>query len=152
VSNDNPFSEAAFKTVKYQPDYPGRFSGAPHARSWMGDFFGWYAYRHRHSGLAMFTPADVFLGRVSELAEQRQRALDAAYAAHPERFVRGRPSVRLPPAKVTINPIDPGAPLQTAKDVLAGIAAAPRPHPFTTPAVVLPGAPRAATVMTQQAP
>jgi putative transposase len=108
VSNDNPFSESCFKTVKYQPDYPGRFRNAAHARAWFSEFFDWYANRHRHSGLALFTPADVFFGRVPELAATRQRALDAAFDAHPERFVRGRPRVRLPPTKVVLNPIDPG--------------------------------------------
>jgi putative transposase len=57
VSNDNPFSEACFKTVKYQPDYPGRFRDAAHARRWFTEFFEWYANRHRHSGLALFFSA-----------------------------------------------------------------------------------------------
>jgi putative transposase len=108
VSNDNPFSESCFKTVKYQPDYPGRFRDTAHARAWFTEFFAWYGSRHRHSGLALFTPADVFFGRVPERAATRQQALDAAFGAHPERFVRGRPRVRLPPAKVVLNPIDPG--------------------------------------------
>lgn len=108
VSNDNPFSESCFKTVKYQPDYPGRFRDAAHARAWFTEFFDWYANRHRHSGLALFTPADVFFGRVAELAVIRQHALDAAFNAHPQRFVRGRSRVRLPPVKVVLNPIDPG--------------------------------------------
>jgi transposase InsO family protein len=140
VSNDNPFSEACFKTIKYQPDYPGRFGGAGHARRWFAEFFDWYAYRHRHSGLGLFTPADVFFGRVPVLAAQRQRALDAAYDAHPERFVRGRPSVRLPPAKVTINPIDPGAPLQTAAELLSGAASVPAIATPDQPLPILPGA------------
>lgn len=142
VSNDNPYSEACFKTVKYQPDYPGRFRDAAHARRWFAEFFDWYANQHRHSGLALFTPADVFFGRVAALAATRQVALDAAYAAHPERFVRGRPAVRLPPAKVAINPIDPGAPTQTAADVLrAATSALPGINVVvpTPPSVVLPG-------------
>lgn len=118
VSNDNPFSEACFKTVKYQPDYPGRFRDLSHARRWCSEFFDWYANHHRHSGLALFTPADVFLGRVPELAAVRQRALNDAYARHPERFTRGRPAVALPPAKVCINPIDPHAAVQTAADLI----------------------------------
>jgi putative transposase len=127
VSNDNPFSEACFKTVKYQPDYPGRFRDAAHARAWFTEFFDWYANRHRHSGLALFTPADVFFRRVPELAATRQRALDAAFDVHPERFVRGRPQVRLPPAKVVLNPIDPGesaAALLPSVPVLPGISQA----------------------------
>lgn len=143
VSNDNPHSESCFKTIKYQPDYPGRFQDAGHARRWFTEFFEWYANQHRHSGLAFFTPADVFFGRVARLAETRQLALDAAYEAHPERFVRGRPVVRLPPSKVAINPIDPGAPKQTAADVLSAATSPQAPInvvPPPPPAVVLPGA------------
>lgn len=108
VSNDNAYSESCFKTVKQQPDYPGRFHGVDHARAWSAEFIDWYANRHRHSGLAFFTPADVFFGRVPELAAVRQAALDKAYAAHPERFVRGRPTVPLPPKRVLINPPELG--------------------------------------------
>jgi putative transposase len=89
VSNDNPFSESCFKTVKYQPDYPGRFRGVREARAWLVEFFDWYANHHRHSGLELFTPADVFFGRVPEVAAARQATLDAAYEGHPER--RGAP-------------------------------------------------------------
>lgn len=135
VSNDNPHSESMFKTAKYQPDYPGRFLGAAHARRWFTEFFDWYMHQHRHSGLAFFTPADVFIGRVPELAATRQRALDAAYEAHPERFVRGRPRVRLPPDKVVINPIDPGTPLTTVSELLSASAAA---QPPSSVAVTLP--------------
>lgn len=107
VSNDNAFSEACFKTVKYQPDYPGRFKDVRDARQWLTEFFAWYADQHRHSGLAYFTPADVFFGRVDEVVAARQRTLDEAYERHPERFVRGRPLARRPPAIVAINPVDP---------------------------------------------
>ena len=106
VSNDNPFSEALFKTTKYQPDYPRRFGSLQHARAWLAEFFDWYCHHHQHSSLAYFTPADVFLGRVPDLVIRRQQALDAAYLHHPERFVRGRPIVRLPPRTVSINPPD----------------------------------------------
>ena len=140
VSNDNPFSESCFKTVKYQPDYPGRFQGLSEARSWFTEFFDWYAHRHRHSGLALFTPADVFFGRAPILAEARQRALDGAYRDHPQRFVQGRPLVRLPPPRVAINPIDPGAPLQTAQDVVQGAPRAELPTRVQLPPQpVLPG-------------
>jgi putative transposase len=105
VSNDNPYSEAHFKTLKYQPDYPGRFASALHGRAWLQDFFAWHNDHHHHSGLALFTPADVFYGRVAEVAVVRQAALDAAYRAHPERFPNGAPRVPLPPAAVHINPI-----------------------------------------------
>ena len=105
VSNDNPFSEAQFKTMKYQPDYPGRFASDLHGRAWLQDFFAWHNDHHHHAGLALFTPADVFHGRVAAVAATRQAALDAAYQAHPERFPNGPPRVPLPPAAVHINPI-----------------------------------------------
>ncbi len=105
VSNDNPYSESHFKTLKSQPDYPGRFEAPLHARAWLGDFFAWHNDEHHHSGLALFTPAEVFYGRVAGVAAIRQAALDAAYGAHPERFPNGPPRVRLPPATVHINPV-----------------------------------------------
>jgi putative transposase len=105
VSDDNAFSEAQFKTLKYQPDYPGRFLGEVHARGWLGSFFGWHNDEHHHSGLALFTPADVFFGRVDQIRAIRQAALDEAYQAHPERFPRGAPRVPLPPSAVSINPM-----------------------------------------------
>ena len=108
VSDDNPFSESQFKTMKYQPDYPDRFEGELHGRGWMQDFFGWHNDDHHHSGLALFTPSDVFHGRVELVAAERQRALDAAYAAHPERFPHGAPRVLRPPAAVHINPLNAG--------------------------------------------
>jgi putative transposase len=105
VSDDNPFSEAQFKTLKYQPDYPGAFASPLHGRAYLQDFFAWHNDEHHHSGLALFTPADVFYGRVTAVAATRQATLDAAYQAHPERFPNGAPRVRLPPDKVHINPI-----------------------------------------------
>jgi putative transposase len=107
VSDDNAFSEACFKTLKYQSDYPGRFENLEHARAWLADFFDWYGREHHHHGLALFTPEDVFLGRVNEIAVVRQTALDDAFKAHPERFPNGRPTVRLPNAVVAINPVPP---------------------------------------------
>jgi putative transposase len=91
VSDDNPFREARFKMLKHQPDYPDRFDAPPDARGYLGAFFGWHNDDHHHGGLALFTPADVYFGRVAEVAARRQAALDAAFLAHPERFVRGRP-------------------------------------------------------------
>jgi len=105
VSDDNAFSEAQFKTMKYQPDYPGRFASELHARAWLQDFFGWHNDHHHHSGLALFTPADVFHGRVEAVRVVRQAALDAAHRAHPERFPNGPPRVALPPTAVHINPL-----------------------------------------------
>ncbi|XOV86898.1 MAG: IS3 family transposase [Pseudomonadota bacterium] len=108
VSNDNAFSESQFKTQKYQPDYPGRFDHPAHARDWCEDYFAWYNFQHHHSGLAGFTPEQVFTGRYREVANDKQRALDARYARNPERFVHGRPVVPMPPTSVAINPVVPG--------------------------------------------
>jgi putative transposase len=119
VSDDNAFSESQFKTMKYQPDYPGRFDGELHGRGWLQDFFGWHNDDHHHSSLALFTPADVFFGRVAVAAAARQAALDLAYAAHPQRFPNGAPRVALPPTAVHINPLTadalelPGGPAAT---------------------------------------
>jgi len=107
VSNDNPYSESQFKTQKYQPDYPGRFNNIAHARQWCEDYFDWYNFKHHHSGLAGFTPEQVFTGRYHEVAKQKQAALDARFKKNPERFVKGRPCVKLPPEFVAINPISP---------------------------------------------
>lgn len=108
VSDDNPFSEAQFKTLKYQPDYPGKFGSEPHGRGYLQQFVGWHNDDHHHSGLAFFTPADVFYGRVEQVRATRQLALDAAFALHPERFPLGPPRVLLPPTEVSINPLVAG--------------------------------------------
>ena len=105
VSNDNAFSESQFKTQKYQPDYPGRFTDISHARRWCESYFDWYNFEHHHSGLAGFTPEQVFTGSYREVAVQKQRVLDERYKRNPERFVRGRPTVPMPPETVAINPI-----------------------------------------------
>jgi len=106
VSDDNAFSEAQFKTLKYQPDYPGLFTGMLHARGWLELFFTWHNDDHQHSGLALFTPAEVFFGRVAAVHAVRQKALDAAYALHPGRFPNGSPKAALPPTEVHINPLE----------------------------------------------
>lgn len=107
VSNDNPFSESQFKTCKQQPDYPGRFSGVDHARTWCAEYVEWYNFNHQHSGLAYFSPHQVFSGQVEDIAARRQTALNAAYAANPRRFINGPPGVKLPPKEVWINPAHP---------------------------------------------
>lgn len=107
VSNDNAMSEAQFATQKGQPDWPGRFASVAAARAWHTGYFDWYNFDHHHAGLAGFTPEQVFTGRHVGLAAVRQGALDRSYAAHPERFVSGPPTVRLPPATVSINPFTP---------------------------------------------
>ncbi len=103
VSDDNPYSESGFKTLKYHPSFPGRFDSQEHALAFCRTFFPWYCDEHRHGGIAMLTPADVFKGRADEVLARRQQALDTAYAAHPERFVRGRPVVPRLPEAVWIN-------------------------------------------------
>lgn len=105
VSNDNAFSESQFKTQKYQPDYPGRFNSVSHARQWCEEYFDWYNGKHHHSGLGGFTPEQVFTGQYHQVAKEKQEVLNAHYDLNPERFVKGRPSVQLPPAFVAINPI-----------------------------------------------
>lgn len=103
VSNDNPFSESQFKTMKYRPDFPNRFGSLEDARAFCGDFFPWYNRDHRHSGLAMLTPHDVHHGLIDERVENRNAALQAAYELHPERFPHGRPEAKRPPSQVWIN-------------------------------------------------
>lgn len=105
VSNDNPFSESQFKTTKYWPSYPGRFRDADHARQWCSKFFPAYN-RRPHEGLALFTPEDLYTGRVEAVWQTRQTAMDRHYAVHPERYVKGPPRVARPPAVVSINPDD----------------------------------------------
>lgn len=100
---DNPYSESHFKTMKYRPDYPEEFSGITQARGWMRAFVQWYNNEHHHTGLALMTPETVHYGQVENVREQRQAALDAAYAAHPERFVGGRPTPPELPKEVWIN-------------------------------------------------
>lgn len=107
VSNDNPFSEAQFKTLKYRPDYPGRFGCQPDARSWAKEFFQWYNYQHHHSALGLLTPADVHFGRAQAVLAQRQQVLTAAYQKNPERFVKGQPIPPQLPQAVWINPPKP---------------------------------------------
>ena len=96
VSNDNPYSESLFKTAKYVPLYPGSFAAIENARLWFNTFFSYYNYEHYHSGLGLFTPASVHAGTIDEIIILRQRVLDNAYEAHPERFINGRPLVRTP--------------------------------------------------------
>ena len=104
VSNDNPFSESQFRTLKYRPAFPDRFGSIEDARAFCTDFFTWYNTQHRHSGIGLLTPADVHAGRAPEITAARAVTLDAAYAAHPERFVRRPPTPPAVPTAVWINP------------------------------------------------
>lgn len=102
--NDNPFSEAHFKTLKYRPDFPDAFSSADHACQWSRSFFHWYNNDHHHAALSLLTPAVVHFGATDRVLQQRDAVLHNAYLAHPERFVRGLPVHPKPPHAVWINP------------------------------------------------
>lgn len=104
TSDDNPFSEAQFKTMKYQPDYPDRFDDIEVARAWARAFFGWYNHEHYHSGLNLLTPASVHYGEADTIVQQRQRVMVQAFATHPDRFRHGQPIVKGVPDAVYINP------------------------------------------------
>jgi len=103
VSNDNPYSESQFRTLKYRPEFPGRFGSIEDARAFCQDFFPWYNTEHRHSGIGLHTPADVHYGRAETVRAQRGLVLGSAYAAHPERFVRKPPEPPALPSTVWIN-------------------------------------------------
>lgn len=90
-SNDNPYSEAHFKTLKYRPEFPERFGSIEDGRAFCKRFFDWYNHEHRHSGIGFHTPADVHFGRAGVAQLERARVLKEAYAAHPERFIRHAP-------------------------------------------------------------
>ena len=104
VSDDNPFSEAQFKTLKYHPGFPGRFDNVAVATTFCRSFFPWYNTEHRHAGIAMLTPHDVHYGRARRVLEQRERTLRLAWNRHPERFVHGTPKPQPLPQEVWINP------------------------------------------------
>ena len=103
VSNDNPFSESQFRTLKYRPEFPDRFGSLEHARGVSRDLFAWYNNAHHHSGLSYLTPADVHYGRAATVLAVRHRTRLAAYAAHPERFVQGPPRPETLPTAAWIN-------------------------------------------------
>jgi putative transposase len=104
VSNDNPYSESQFRTLKYRPTFPDRFGSLEDARAFCAEFFTWYNTVHRHSGIGLLAPADVHAGRAPEITAARAVTLDAAYLAHPERFVRRPPTPPVVPSAVWINP------------------------------------------------
>ena len=103
VSNDNPFSEAAFKTLKYAPAFPGNFGSLPDARAFCERFFGYYNHEHRHSGIALHTPASVHYGTAIQVRQQRRQTLHAAYAANPARFRHRQPEPPALPTAAWIN-------------------------------------------------
>jgi putative transposase len=104
TSNDNPYSEANFRTLKYRPDMPAQLGSVEHARQVVRALVDWYNDEHYHVGLALLHPADVHYGRAADIVAARQLVLDAVYARHPERFPLGRPTQKLPPAAAWINP------------------------------------------------
>lgn len=103
VSNDNPYSEAAFKTLKYAPVFPENFGSLADARAFGERFFSYYNHEHRHAGIALHTPASVHHGTAGHVRAMRQQTLDAAYQAHPERFGHRRPTPPKLPSEAWIN-------------------------------------------------
>lgn len=104
VSNDNPFSESQFKTMKYRPEFPSRFGCIEDARSFCRTFFDWYNFEHYHSGIGLMTPGSLHYGQAESIRENRKQVLETAYLQHPERFVRKPPTPPEIPPAVWINP------------------------------------------------
>jgi len=127
VSNDNPFSEAHFRTLKYCPQFPDRFGSIEDGRAFGQEFFRWYNQDHRHSGLGFLTPAVVHFGQADVVRAHRDRVLAAAYTAHPERFVNGRPHPADLPTAVWINPPVKKATAQDAPGTTIVTPAGPQP-------------------------
>jgi putative transposase len=142
VSNDNPFSEAQFKTLKYCPAFPDRFGSLEDARAFCHTFFRWYNHEHHHSGLGFLPPAVVHHGLAARMHAQRTRVLAAAYAVHPERFVNGMPKPADLPQAVWINP---PAKKKTAQDAPGAtiVTSVDRQHPL----ICRPYQPSAATTI-----
>jgi transposase InsO family protein len=113
TSNDNPYSESNFRTLKYRPDMPAQLGSLQHARQVSRELIDWYNTDHYHSSLALLHPVDVHYGRSTAIVAARQRVLDEAHLRHPERFVRGQPTQKAPPATAWINP-PPVEPIVTA--------------------------------------
>jgi len=116
VSDDNPYSESQFKTLKYHPTFPERFGSIEDARAFCQQFFPWYNTEHRHSGIGLLTPATVHYGKDSIVTNQRQLVLTAAFSNHPERFARGAPQPPRVPDAVWINKPKPAS---TSTEILA---------------------------------
>ena len=110
VSDDNPYSESQFKTLKYRPEFPERFGSIEDARAFCQGFFPWYNQEHHHSGIALLTPTMLHYGMAGEVIDRRQKVLDQAYARNPERFTHARPKHPPQPTAVWINPPTPPLP------------------------------------------
>ena len=104
TSNDNPFSEAHFKTLKYQPEFPERFGCIEDAKDFCRRFFAWYNQDHHHAGIGLMTPDQVHYGQADDIHAARQRTLDHAFSTNPERFVKKPPQPPAKPTAVWINP------------------------------------------------
>jgi putative transposase len=104
TSNDNPYSESHFKTLKYHPGFPRKLRNLEDGLAHCRRFFSWYNDEHHHSGIELLTPSDVHFGRADAMLKQRHDVMMAAYAQHPERFVHGPPRLRQLPSQVAINP------------------------------------------------
>ena len=104
TSNDNPFSESHFKTLKYRPEFPVRCQSLQHGEAFCQQFFPWYNKEHYHSGIAWLTPESVHYQRDQAILEQRHAVLMQAFLAHPERFNHKRPQLKKLPKAVCINP------------------------------------------------
>ena len=118
VSNDNPYSESAFKTLKYCPVFPGSFAALHDARAFCEVFFTYYNNQHRHSGIGLHTPASVHDGTAWTIQALRQQVLDEAYVTRPERFPHGRPLAPALPRKVWINQPRPTIQTQEATQII----------------------------------
>jgi putative transposase len=116
VSNDNPYSEAQFKTLKYRPGFPDRFASMDEARAFCRDFFRWYNTEHRHAGIGLMAPAVVHHGQAQAAYDARSEVLAQAYAAHPERFVRQAPRPPQLPTAAWINPPQPTSGVPNASE------------------------------------
>ena len=112
TSNDNPFSEAHFKTLKYQPEFPKRFESINEARTFCRRFFGWYNQDHHHAGIGLMTPDQIHFGQADIIYAARQTTLDTAFLSTPERFVRQPPTPPQIPTAVWINPPKTTQPIQ----------------------------------------
>jgi len=129
TSNDNPYSEAQFKTLKYRPGFPERFGSIQHGRGHCQTFFGWYNTEHHHCGIGMMTPEAVHYGRAPEILAARQKTLDKAFVLHPERFVRNPPLHQELPRQAWINPpmkktdlqVAPGSTIPSSVDLRAAV-------------------------------
>lgn len=128
VSNDNPFSESQFKTLKYSPGFPNRFGCITDALDHCRTFFAWYNRQHRHSGIQYLTPYQVHYGEAEQVLQQRHRVMMEAYNRHPERFVKGAPKLQSLPEAVWINP-----PAKKETDLAAGVGVPVTPQQAQTP-------------------